>query len=155
MTTDTGSLHVTAIERAVKAVNEAQQERARLRRVLVTAIILIAAGALVAVAANIAVTVVSDGRLDWVDTWKGMAHAVGVSGVVLLASWLVIVVIRRGQDKLMARIGKLERRQEFAAHQDDRDVVDPQYLADMSEAVRLGEEIERRKHQPPEQQHQQ
>lgn len=103
MTTDTGSLPRNSLERAVKAVNEAEREKARLRRILVTAITLIAAGALLGIGANIAVTAASDGHLDWVDTWKGLAHAVGVSGVVLLTGYLVIVMLKRHLDVPAAR----------------------------------------------------
>lgn len=47
------------------------------------------------------------------------------------------------------RAGQAEERPD--GRTPERDVVDPKYLADMSEAVRLGEELAKRKFKPPDQ----
>ncbi|HZN76048.1 MAG TPA: hypothetical protein VFC00_30830 [Micromonosporaceae bacterium] len=106
MTTDSEQLpSARAIAQAIAAANQSAQEKAQLRHILTAGITLIAVGAIVGIGANVAVTVATDGHLDWVRHWKGTAHWLGVSGVVLVASYMVMVAIRR----LDGRLARLER----------------------------------------------
>lgn len=92
-----------------------------------------------------------------------------IGGLITFVAGILYAADRRHYEDLGARITKLERRQ--TTHHDDRspqrrqprpgaevqtdgqpyEVVDPKYLADMSEAVRLGEELAKRKRNPPDQ----
>lgn len=114
MTSD--SVHLPTqreIQRAINAVNEAEHEQRRMRHLLTWAIVLIAIGAVLGIGANIAISAAGDDHLDWVRHWKGTAHWVGVSGVVMLGVHLVLSYLRRREDRRDAnvelRLGRLER----------------------------------------------
>ena len=114
MTTDSEQLPpIYVIERAVKAVQEATREKNHTRHILAVAVTLIAVGAIVAIGANITVTVIPsgdpEGSLGWVHAWKETAHAVGVAGVVLLAVSILMAANRRRHDIVIARLNRLER----------------------------------------------
>lgn len=108
MSADTGQLPSTqALERAVKAVQDAAQERADARHILTAAISLLAAGTLATVGAAIAVTV--DPAVVWIGAWKDVAHQMGVYGVVMLAVYILTVANRRRHEKVIARLSRNEQ----------------------------------------------
>lgn len=111
MMTDSQHLPSTgAIERALVAVEEARQEKARIRHIGIGAITLIAVGAIVGIGANIVLTAFGDGHLGWVRDWRETAHATGVAGVVLLSCYFVILAVLRNRETITAEMKKERRR---------------------------------------------
>lgn len=139
-------------------------------RLMYTGIALLGLGLLVNIALGEADPLVTE-------RWDGPAAVTAVIGGIFIAASWVVRILQRGRREetaqeislalggVMAKLDRLEERQEICqprSHTRSRrrrqqigqseNPVDPRYLADMSEAVRLGEELAMRKLiKPPDQ----